>query len=197
MNNFIRIAALCLMFVPSVVYAQDLDKGFDAYGSGDYATSFKEFKPLAEQGNALAQYNLGIMYSKGRGVPQDYVEAFRWHKKAAEQGFAPAQYNLGNMYYDGRGVPQDYVEAVKWHKKAAQQGNASAQNNLGNKYYHGRGVPQDYITAHMWYNLAAASGVEASVQNRDLVVGKMSQADVSEAQRRARVCMSSGYKDCE
>ena len=161
MNNFIRIAALCLMFVPSVVYAQDLDKGFDAYGSGDYATSFKEFKPLAEQGNALAQYNLGIMYSKGRGVPQDYVEA------------------------------------VKWHKKAAQQGNASAQNNLGNKYYHGRGVPQDYITAHMWYNLAAASGVEASVQNRDLVVGKMSQADVSEAQRRARVCMSSGYKDCE
>ena len=69
MKNFIRIAALCLMFLPSVVYAQDLDKGHDAYISGDYATSFKEFKPLAERGNAKAQNMIGVIYQYGSGVP--------------------------------------------------------------------------------------------------------------------------------
>jgi uncharacterized protein len=96
-----------------------------------------------------------------------------------------------------RPVSEPYVEAVRWYRKAAEQGEASAQNNLGIMYDRGSGIPQDYITAHMWHNLAAASGNEKSVTNRDTVAGKMSQADVSEAQRRARVCMSSGYKDCE
>jgi TPR repeat protein len=62
----------------------------------------------------LAQYNLGLMYGKGWGVPQDYAEAAKWYRRAAEQGYAKAQYNLGVMYYNGEGVPQDYAEAVKW-----------------------------------------------------------------------------------
>ncbi|WP_277600823.1 tetratricopeptide repeat protein [Eikenella corrodens] len=65
----------------------------------DNASDFRQTLHLAEQGNADAQYNLGVMYDNGQGVRQDYAEAARWYRKAAEQGYAKAQYNLGSMYY--------------------------------------------------------------------------------------------------
>ena len=90
-----------------------------AYYRGDYATALREWRPLAEQGNAEAQFNLGVMYSNGYGVPQDDAEAARWYRKAAEQGVAEAQFLLGFMYRDGHGVPQDYAQAHKWYNLAA------------------------------------------------------------------------------
>ena len=94
------------------------------------------------------------------------------------------------MYADGRGVPQDDAEAVAWYRKAAEQGNASAQHNLGVGYAQGLGVPQDNVEAHMWLNLAASrlSGEarEPVVTMRDDVAARMTPADLSEAQRRAR-----------
>ena len=68
---------------------------------------------------ATAQFNLGLMYWDGRGIPQDYPEALRWYRLAAEQGYAPAQHNLGSMYVNGAGLPQDYVEAHMWFNLAA------------------------------------------------------------------------------
>ena len=71
--------------------------------------------PLGSRaGVRSAQFNLGVMYLNGRGVPQDDAEAVKWHRLAAEQGYASAQFNLGVMYLNGRGVPQDDAEAVKW-----------------------------------------------------------------------------------
>ncbi len=96
-----------------------IDEGKAAYKRGDYATALREWRPLAEQGNALAQYNLGIMYVDGLGVPQDYAKALQWWRKAAEQGHAGAQFNLGVMYGKGQGVPQDYVQAHMWSNLAA------------------------------------------------------------------------------
>ena len=96
--------------------------GVDAYERGDYATALKEFRPLAEQGNTVAQNNLGLMYEKGQGVPQDYQEAARWFRLAAEQGHALAQNNLGVVYGKGQGVKQDYVIAHKWTNLAAANG---------------------------------------------------------------------------
>ena len=98
-----------------------VDEGVVAYNRGDYATALREWRPLAEQGDAEAQFNLGLMYYKGRGVPQDYAEAVKWYRKAAEQGVAEAQYNLGFMYNNGQGIPQDYAEAARWYLKAAEQ----------------------------------------------------------------------------
>ena len=77
------------------VVAQDFQKGFAAYNAGDYATALKEWRPLAEQGNADAQNNLGAMYDNGNGVLQNYTEAVKWYRLAAEQGYAGAQINLG------------------------------------------------------------------------------------------------------
>ena len=77
------------------------------------------FRPLAEQGDALAQFGLGLMYRDGKGVPQDTQEAVKWYRKAAEQGNAQAQFNLGLMYSNGQGVPQDFIRAHVWYSVAA------------------------------------------------------------------------------
>jgi uncharacterized protein len=108
----------------------DFQKGRNAYKSGDYATALREVRPLAEQGDAESQYNLGVMYHKGKGVPQDYKTAVKWYRLAAKQGNIGAQYNLGGMYHKGKGVPQDYKTAVKWYRLAAKQGNVRAQSKL-------------------------------------------------------------------
>ena len=76
----------------------DFREGVDAARRGDYATALKEWGPFAEQGNAIAQYNLGVMYAKGQGVPKDYKLAVKWYRKSAEQGDPSAQSNLGLMY---------------------------------------------------------------------------------------------------
>ena len=92
--------------------------------------AFLGTKAKADQGDATAQYNLGLMYANGTGVAKDEAEAVKWFRKAADQGIARAQHNLGVMYANGQGVVKDEVEAVKWYRKAADQGLAEAQNNL-------------------------------------------------------------------
>ena len=96
------------------------------------------------------------------------------------------------MYVNGQGVPQDYAEAVKWTRKAAEMGHASAQFNLGLMYNKGQGVPKDYVQAHKWFNLSTANNPEKinrekGVAGRDLVAGKMTPAQIAEAQKLARV----------
>ena len=84
-------------------------------------TALREWRPLAEQGNANAQFFLGFMYDNGQGVPQDYAKAVKWCRKAAEQGYARAQNDLGVMYNDGQGVPLDYAHAHMWFNLAASR----------------------------------------------------------------------------
>ncbi|MDG6471886.1 tetratricopeptide repeat protein, partial [Glaesserella parasuis] len=104
------------------VYAETAEEKFSRayqyYEQQNYQAAFPIFKELAEQGDAVAQFSLGLMYSKGRGVNQDYHQAVKWYQKAAEQGDAEAQFNLGLMYDNGRGINQDYHQAVKWYQKA-------------------------------------------------------------------------------
>ena len=197
MKRVIRWAALALMLMPAMVTAQDFQAGRAAYEAGDYATALREWRPLAEQGDAAAQFNLGVMYANGQGVPQDDAEAMKWYRLAAAQGIAAAQYDLGVMYHSGQGVPQDDAEAVKWYRLAAAQSYAKAQSNLGFMYGKGQGVPQDFIAAHMWFNISGANGDSQAAAKRDAVAAKLSPADLSTAQRSAKVCMASNYRDCD
>ena len=95
-------------------WSDDFQKGLDAAQRGDYTTALKEWTSLAEQGDAKAQFNLGIMYERGQGVLQDYKTAVKWYILSAEQGYAKAQYNLGVMYALGQGVIADKVYAHMW-----------------------------------------------------------------------------------
>ena len=92
--------------------------------------SVEKTRLAADQGYAMAQVNLGLMYYNGRGVPQDYAQAMKWFRLAADQGYAMAQYNLGTMYAKGQGVPQDDAQAVKWYRLAADQGDAETQEAI-------------------------------------------------------------------
>ena len=112
----------------------------------------------AGQGNAKAQYNLGVVYYEGNGVTQDYEQAVKWTRLAAEQGYADAQYNLGVMYTKGQGVPQDNKEAVKWTRLAAEQEHVDAQYDLGVMYEYYLSLTKDYKEAFKWYRLAAEQG---------------------------------------
>ena len=153
-----RIVSAILLLAASSSVAADFAAGREAYFRGDYATALREWRPLAEQGHAKAQYNLGVMYANGEGVPEDDGQAVFWYRKAAEQGDAKAQYNLGVRYDNGRGVPEDDGQAVFWYRKAAEQGVAEAQNNLGFSYAKGEGVPEDDRQAAFWYRKAAEQG---------------------------------------
>lgn len=122
-----------LVLVPAFVSAQDYDIGQQAFINGDYTTAFKEWLPLALQGNASAQSGVGALYDAGKGAPQDDAEALRWYQLAAEQGDSAAQLGLGRLYEQGRGVPQNDAEAVRWYRLAAEQGHPIAQMILQEK----------------------------------------------------------------
>jgi TPR repeat protein len=144
-----------------------------------------ELRQRAEQGEADAQFRLGVMYERGRGVPQSHPEAARWYRLAAEQGYASAQSWLGFMYSSGLGVPQSHPEAARWYRLAAEQGYASAQFSLGLMYERGRGVIQDYVEAYKWYNLATAADNPFAPGSRDRVMQRMTPAQIAEGQRRS------------
>ena len=104
---FLLIALVVLAgFQPGTAKAQDLE----------------QLRKAAEQGDAETQYNLGYMYDKGEGVPENDREAVKWFRKAAEQGYALAQYGLALMYANDDGVGKDYVKAYAWANLAAVQG---------------------------------------------------------------------------
>ena len=190
------LAITLLVGSVSVATAQDYDKGLKAAQAGDFQTALQEWRPLAEQGDADAQKDLGVMYYTGQGVPQNYDEAVRWYRLAAEQGNVAAQSNLAEMYYIGEDVPQDYTEAAKWLRLAAESGDHDVQFNLGMMYAYGDGVVQSVVMALMWFNIASANGNSTAGEWVDERGGLMSQADISKAQEMARECMSSNYQNC-
>jgi TPR repeat protein len=102
--------------------AQNFKTGLEAYDRGDFAAAVKEWQPLAERGDARAQFNLGVILFKGQGVPHDPVKAVEWYRAAADQGYGPAQANLSFMYETGQGLLQNYIEAYKWSTLAAGHG---------------------------------------------------------------------------
>ena len=166
---------LSMLLGSGVAVAADFDKGLMAYKAGDYKSALAEWTPLAEQGDAKAQYDLGWMYDRGEGVLKNYKTAVKWYTLAAEQGNAHAQGNLGYMYAAGEGVLKNHKTAVKWFTKAAEQGDSFAQFNLGNMYDNGEGVPEDDKTAMKWYALAAEQGnadAQVNLSRTLLLMGK-------------------------
>ena len=110
---------LAVALTPVAVVSGPFEDGANAASIGDFKTALRLWQPLAEQGLAIAQSNLGAMYRDGLGVPQDYAEAIKWVRLAAEQGHAQAQNTLGRMYGLGQGVPEDLVQAHMWFNLAA------------------------------------------------------------------------------
>ncbi|KAF9902540.1 hypothetical protein EC991_004792 [Linnemannia zychae] len=131
----------------------------------DYEAAMDWYLKAANQGDDVAQYNLGHMYHNGYGVLEDFKQAMIWYLAAADQGYALAEHNVGFMYSRGEGTDQDFSQAFEWYHKAAEHGLASAQFNVGHCYNNGDGVEENPSQAMEWYLKAAEQGlVEAQFQ---------------------------------
>jgi len=129
-------------------------KAVPAFNRGD----LDAVKALAQEGDAAAQFLLGLMYETGRGVAKNDTDAARWYRLSAQQGNADAQRNLGQLYESGRGVPQSFAEAQRWYRLSAEQGDAQAQLDLGYLYSSGEGAQKNDAVAAEWFRLSAEQG---------------------------------------
>jgi TPR repeat protein len=189
-----NIALFCLL--AGVACAADFKTGLDAYNRGDFAAALREWQPIAVAGDPHAEYNLGLLYARGQGVPQDYAQAVDWYRKAAEQGVAAAQYNLGVMYANGQGVTASPQEASKWFLKAADQGVTDAANGLGKMYYE-EGAFKNYAEAEKWYRKAADEGVASAAFNLGVMydLGQGVPKDYAQALKWYQKAADEGYAD--
>ena len=159
-------ALILLIFVAGPAGAQDIDKGKEAAWRGDYTAALAEFRPLAEQGNAEAQYNLANLYRDGHGVSDDGDQAVIWYQRAAESGSWSAALDLGMLYW-GQNLNGDHKESTR-----------------------GGGL----VRAHMWLGIAAATEdgrcAEVSAPLHTAIAQSMTEEQIVQAQELTRAWLA-------
>ena len=157
MNGILRLWVAGFLVLAAAAAHADYAAGQKAYDAGDYAASMREWRPLAEAGDADAQWGVGIIYRFGRGVAVDNEKAVRWYTRSARQGNMYGQYALGYMFNNGLGVPRDGLNKLRarcLYLLSAKQGNADAQYALYLLYR----KLGDSDEGNRWYYRALAQG---------------------------------------
>jgi len=139
-------------------FSEQLQSGLNALDRKHYATALRSWRDLANQGDARAMNNVGLMYERGLGVTQSYVEAMTFYRKAADAGLPEAQYNLGTLYHNGYGVEVNNSQAVFWFRKAAAQRLPDAHYMMGLHLWEGKGVRRDPLAALAEFLKGARAG---------------------------------------
>jgi cell division septation protein DedD len=150
------VAAMMAVAAAAPLSAQSVKAGIDAWQRADYAGAITIWRPLAEGGDADAQFNLGQAYRLGRGVPLDLAAAKVWFERAARSGHVDAQTTLGLLTFQNG----DRATGLKWLRAAADQGEPRALLVYGTALYNGDGVPQDRVLGYAYVSRAAAQGLE-------------------------------------
>jgi uncharacterized protein len=153
---------------------------------GAWAAETDDLLAKANAGDAGAQYDLGLKYTKGDGVSKDVKEAVKWLVKSAEQGNADAQLSLGSLYIGGREVPKNSTESAKWFLLAAEQGRAAAQLQMSRMYLAGAGVVKDYVQASKWAAIAMVQGDKQASQILGFLKTRMTAEQTAEAETLVR-----------
>ncbi len=143
----------------------DVSSAIQAYQAQDYAQALSQFAALAGQGDAMAQYYLGIMYAGGQGTAQDMAHALIWIRKAADAGLPRAEFKIGLAYASGLNVDPDTVTAYTWFKRAADQGYPPAEFYLAVALEKGMGTLKNEAEAIKWYWQAARHGLQEAQVN--------------------------------
>ncbi|MBL80211.1 MAG: hypothetical protein CMH70_09320 [Nitrosomonadaceae bacterium] len=177
-------------------YPDDLVAGVDAWSKGNYVLAHNLLQPLSADGDAVAQYIIGLMYFRGKVVQKNYKKSIKFMQLSAEQGYFFAEHKLGSIYFSGLLGKPDYKKAIKWFRHASKQGYAPSQYFLATLYENGDGIQQDYIRAHMWFSLSAKKNIIAK-DERDRIAMKLSPSQITDSQRMARVCEEEGYRNCD
>jgi cell division septation protein DedD len=161
---FVASAAALLLAAPA---SADVKSGVDRWMRGDYAGAIAEWRPLADRGDADAQFNLGQAYKLGRGVTANPGVAQSWYEKAARQGHEQAQVNVGLLLYNGG----RRKEALPWIRKAADLGDPRAQYILGTELFNGDLVGKDWPRAYALMLKAADGGGGPAADNLKAMEG--------------------------
>ena len=156
------LCSLMALSFTSVALAADFEPDLSV------CKSFKECEPLAESGNAGAQFNLGFFYDdfqKNKYAPLNYKNSAYWYHEAAKQGHGQAANNLALLYLNGYGVEKSKEKAFEWYRASAEAGNVQGQNNLARAYSNGTGVAVDHEKALLWWEKAAAQNHPKAMYN--------------------------------
>ena len=156
MNCKYLLGAALLIAAAAPLSAQSVRAGIEAWQQSDYAGAVAIWRPLAEKGDADAQFNLGQAYRLGRGVPTNLSAAKTWFERAATQGHVDAQTTLGLLLFQNG----DQAEGLGWLKKAAEQGEPRALLVYGTALVNGDTVTQDRVLGYAYVSRAAAQGLE-------------------------------------
>ena len=187
-----RLAVVGALLLASIGPAwADFKAGLKAYETGEYAAAYREWLPLARDGDPAAQRNIGQLYRLGRGVARDPAIAAEWYLRAAKLGLGRAQANLAMLYLQGDGVEQDYEAAGKWFKAAAAQGHVIAQFNLAIMYERGLGFEPNKAKARAWYNLAAKAGHRRALDNLSRLVAAEAVDELTYPERKTKTAPAS------
>src|SRR4051794_10462110 len=149
------VAAVLAAAMAAPLCAQSVKAGIDAWQRAEYPAAIAIWRPLAEAGDADAQFNLGQAYRLGRGVPLDLAAAKIWFERAARSGHLDAETTLGLLVFQNG----DRAEGLKWLKQAADQGEPRALLVVGTALFNGDGVPQDHVLGYAYVSRAAAQGL--------------------------------------
>ncbi len=192
----IKLFFLILIIFSSTTLANDRLKGYQALEDKDYKKALYYLSYEANLGDDKAQYNLGIMYKKGLGVPVNNNEAFGWFFLSANQGNILANYALGHAYLKGSGIKKNYKSALRAFKYAALREHPSSRLIIGNMYYQGQGVIVSYSRAYLWWSLAQDLNIGGASQNIDMIKKKMSKDQYSKAKEMYLMCMQNTLYNC-
>jgi cell division septation protein DedD len=154
------VASAAMTVMAGAAYA-DVQAGINAWQSGNFEGALKEWRPLADKGDADAQFNLGQAYKLGRGVRADLKIAQSWYEKAAQQGHGQAQANLGLILFQNG----ERERAMPWIRRAADAGDPRAQYVLGTSMFNGDFIPKDWPRAYALMQRAAAQGLPHAATN--------------------------------
>jgi len=151
-------ASIWIASLATPVSAQSVKAGIEAWQKSDYSAAVAIWRPLAEKGDADAQFNLGQAYRLGRGVPINLAAAQSWFERAADKGHVDAQTTLGLLLFQNG----NHTGGMRWLKVASDQGEPRAMLVYGTALFNGDGVPQDPILGYAFVSRAAAQGLQAA-----------------------------------
>ncbi|HEY0014641.1 MAG TPA: SPOR domain-containing protein [Allosphingosinicella sp.] len=178
MTSKARTLALCCAAAAAISIGAgsafaDVRAGIEAWRAGNYEAAIREWRPLADAGDADAQFNLGQAYRLGRGVPANLPLALEWFEKAARQGHGQAEANLGLSLFQNN----QRERAIPWLQRAAERGDPRAQYYLGTAHFNGDLVATDWPRAYALMKRAADQGLPQARQSLTQMEAHLSPSD--------------------
>ena len=171
-------------------------RGFQALEQKDYKTAFYYLSLFAANGDARANYNLGVMYREGLGVDQDDVEALTYFIAAAEDGHMLGNYAVGLAFLRGRGSDIDAEAALIYLEEATLLGHALSPLKMGQVYFEGKQIEKDVVTAHFWWSVARDRNAPGATEHLDRLSSHMTKEQKQQAKMRQQKCRTQTLRQC-